>query len=180
MKPKAITTVLEALHPDSNINRRAVQNASAAQTGAERALDATDAFEQVCTIAGNGRYYFQRAVVLLTMLATSGRLVTEVMDLNFVGMIQGGVGCASTSFRSAKRERPKPPESTHVPLDRLNPQIKQATADGGICEVKMDDQRRLTHIWWQTRKQVIDAAVMLKGMLAISFNHMSYSSVVFV
>ncbi|CAM9967189.1 unnamed protein product, partial [Ectocarpus sp. 13 AM-2016] len=33
-------------------------------------------------------------------------------------------------------------------------EVMAATADGGVCEIKMDDSGRLTHIWWQTREQV--------------------------
>ncbi|CAB1116228.1 unnamed protein product [Ectocarpus sp. CCAP 1310/34] len=33
-------------------------------------------------------------------------------------------------------------------------EVLAATADGGVCEIKMDDSGRLTHIWWQTREQV--------------------------
>ncbi|CBJ29680.1 gamma tubulin [Ectocarpus siliculosus] len=32
-------------------------------------------------------------------------------------------------------------------------EVMAATADGGVCEIKMDDSGRLTHIWWQTREQ---------------------------
>lgn len=32
--------------------------------------------------------------------------------------------------------------------------VMATTANGGVCEVKMDDGGRLTHIWWQTREQV--------------------------
>ena len=51
MKPKEVATALEALHPDSCVNHRAVQNAAAAaaQAGAERPFDATDAYKQVRT-----------------------------------------------------------------------------------------------------------------------------------
>ncbi|CAB1105779.1 unnamed protein product [Ectocarpus sp. CCAP 1310/34] len=34
-------------------------------------------------------------------------------------------------------------------------EVMAATADGGLCEIKMDDSGRLTHIWWQTREQVV-------------------------
>ena len=47
MKPKAIAVVLENLHSE-HVNRRAVQNAVQAQTGGERAFDATDVYDEVC------------------------------------------------------------------------------------------------------------------------------------
>ncbi|CAB1097936.1 unnamed protein product [Ectocarpus sp. CCAP 1310/34] len=33
-------------------------------------------------------------------------------------------------------------------------EVMAVTADGGVCEIKMDDSGRLTHIWWQTREQM--------------------------
>ena len=47
IKPKAIAVVLENLHSE-HVNRRAVQNAVQAQTGGERALYATDVYDEVC------------------------------------------------------------------------------------------------------------------------------------
>eukprot|EP00904_Undaria_pinnatifida_P011765 jgi/Undpi1/7719/HiC_scaffold_23.g10192.m1 len=77
MKPKAIAVVLEKLHSE-HVNRRAVQNAVQAQTGGERAFDATDVYDEV----------------------------------------------------------------------------KRETAGGGVCEVKLDEGGRLSHLFWQTREQV--------------------------
>ncbi|CAB1115860.1 unnamed protein product [Ectocarpus sp. CCAP 1310/34] len=33
-------------------------------------------------------------------------------------------------------------------------EVMVVTADGGVCEIKMDDSGCLTHIWWQSREQV--------------------------
>jgi len=33
-------------------------------------------------------------------------------------------------------------------------QVKRETAGGGVCEVKLDEGGRLSHIFWQTREQV--------------------------
>ncbi|CAB1104722.1 unnamed protein product [Ectocarpus sp. CCAP 1310/34] len=41
-----------------------------------------------------------------------------------------------------------------MPPMRTKGCVMAARADGGVCEIKMDDSGRLTHSWWQTREQV--------------------------
>ena len=41
-----------------------------------------------------------------------------------------------------------------TPVAALGSQVKRETTGGGVCEMKLYEGGRLSHIFWQTREQV--------------------------